>query len=257
MYEVAICDDSALDRRLLREDIGRYKKYQEQIRFHEYGSGRELLSKMEQIRFSIIFLDIQMGGMDGEKTAEEIRKLDDSVVLVFYTGCAEPTPHSFEVQPYRFIKKNMSQNEKNRNIIDALDKMAAVIQMPLLEAKINGGRLFLKPDDIVYIEKYRKSVKVYLSQSAKRWYHIRTIDDREPEIRIADKLGNLYSILRQYGYGYPHDSYIINYKYLMSCIENEIRLEGFPDTVFKVSRSKAVEFNQMKKEFLTAKYGDR
>ena len=108
MYEVAICDDSALDRRLLREEISANKKYRDQIRFHEYGSGRELLSKVEQIRFSIIFLDIQMDGMVGEQTAEEIRKLDDSVVLVFYTGCAEPTPHSFEVQPYRVFKTTMS-----------------------------------------------------------------------------------------------------------------------------------------------------
>lgn len=257
MYEVAICDDSALDRRLLREEISANKEYLEQIRFHEYGSGKELLAKMEQIRFSIIFLDIQMEGMDGEKTAEEIRKLDDGVVLIFYTGCAEPTPHSFEVQPYRFIKKNMPQIEKGKNINDAMDKMAAVMRMPSLEAKVNGGRLFLKPDDIVYMEKYRKSVKVYLSQSAKRRYHIQETDGREPEVRIADKLGNLYDSLRQYGFGYPHDSYIINYKYLMSCIENEIRLEGFPDVVFKVSRSKAVEFNQLKKVFLTAKYGDR
>jgi len=256
MYEVAICDDSPVDRRLLIEDISRYKESGQQMRFHECETGRELLNMMEQVRFSIIFLDIQMKGIDGERTAEEIRKSDDSVVLVFYTGYAEPTPHSFEVRPYRFIKKNMSQAERKRNITDALDEMAAIAKMPSIEAKINGGKLFLKPDDIVYIEKYRKSVKVHISKAAKKRHHIEENDTGETEIRIADKLNNLYKLLKQYGFGNPHDSYIINYMYMISCVENEIRLEGFEDIVFKVARSKAVEFNRLKKEFLTAKYGD-
>ena len=104
MFDIAICDDSELDRGLLIEEIGKCEKYRETVRFHQYSSGKELLAAMELARFSLIFLDIQMQGMDGERTAEEIRKMDDSVVLVFYTGFAEPTPHSFEVQPYRFKK---------------------------------------------------------------------------------------------------------------------------------------------------------
>lgn len=256
MYEAAICDESPADRRQLIADINRFKEYTGQIRFHEYKSGRELLDQMEHIRFSIIFLDIQMEGMNGEEAAEEVRKRDDGVILVFYTGFAEPTPHSIEVQPYRFIKKNMPQAERNRNIRDALDKMASAALLPFVEAKINGGRLFLKPDDIVYIEKYRKSLRVQISASAKRKYRIEEKESAEVEIRIADKLNHLYERLKRYGFGNPHDSYIINFKYMMSCVENEIRLEGYEDIIFKVSRSKAAEFNRLKREFLTAEYDD-
>ena len=101
MFDIAICDDSELDRGLLIEEIGKCEKYRETVRFHQYSGGKELLAAMEIARFSLIFLDIQMQGMDGERTAEEIRRIDDSVVLVFYTGCAEPTPHSFEVSDTR------------------------------------------------------------------------------------------------------------------------------------------------------------
>ena len=76
------------------------------------------------------------------------------------------------------------------------------------------------------------------------------------EIRITNKLNSLYEVLRPHGFGYPHDSYIINFKYLASCKKEELRLQGFPDTVFKITRSKSVEFNQLKKEFLTSKYGE-
>ena len=83
MFDIAVCDDSELDRNLLIEEIRKCEKYRETVRFHQYSSGKELLAAMELARFSLIFLDIQMQGMDGERTAEEIRKMDDSVVLVF------------------------------------------------------------------------------------------------------------------------------------------------------------------------------
>lgn len=256
MYEIAICDDLPVDRRILIEDILKYGKYQNQIRFHEYSSGNELLNAMGEVRFGVIFLDVKMEGIDGEKTAKEIRKIDDSVVLVFYTGYAEPSAQSFEVQPYRFIKKNMSENDRMRSIAASLDKMAELANSPILEAKWEGNRLFLRPDDIIYIEKYRKNVRVYLSEAAKQKYEICSFDNCEPEIRISSKLENIYEVLKKYGFGYPHDSYIINYKYLLSCNKTGIRLYGCPNTFFKISRSKSVEFNRLKREFLTGKYGE-
>lgn len=254
MYEVAVCDDVPLDRKLLIKEIGRIKKYNSDLRFHEYNYGINLLADMEYIRFSIIFLDIQLEGIDGEQTAEEIRKRDDSVVLVFYTGYAEPTPHSIEVQPYRFIKKNMAEKDRLKYIEDSLEKMISVSEMPGLVAKVDGAKIVLRPDDIVYIEKYKKTVKVHISKNAMQKFHIAQDMDSMPEIRISDKLETLYHMLQPYGFGYPHDSYIINFKYMVFCSENEIKLEGFPDMVFRVTRSKALEFNKQKRGFFTSKY---
>jgi len=155
------------------------------------------------------------------------------------------------------MKKNMPPQEKSRHILAALDRMAELDLGPVFEAKFNGGRLFLKPDDIVYIEKYRRGIRIHVSPAAKRRYHTGGLEDKEPEIRIGGKLSAYYDVLKPYGFGYPHDSYVINFKYLMSCYKDEIRLHGFPNMVFKIARSKMNEFNQMKKEFLTSKYGDQ
>ena len=72
MFDIAVCDDSELDRNLLSEEIRKCEKYRETVRFHQYSSGKELLAAMELARFSLIFLDIQMHGMDGERTAEPV-----------------------------------------------------------------------------------------------------------------------------------------------------------------------------------------
>lgn len=253
MYEVAICDDSSMDRELLKRCI-RELEEAENIIFHEYDSGKTLLQDMEKIRFNLIFLDIQMDELDGEKVADEIRKCDSEVVLTFITGYAEPTLHTIKVQPFRFIKKNMSEEEKKKDISESIKRMVEKSQVPVLLGKIGSSRIVLKPDDIVYIEKYKKAVRVHISDAAKKAFKKYMDGSQESDIRISDKLENIYHILSKHGFGYPHDSYIINFKYMISCTENEIRLEGFSETTFKVTRSKAVEFNRLKKEYLTAKY---
>lgn len=255
MYDVAICDDEVRDREFLKNDICENKKYEGSLRIHEYDSAKTLLEDMERINFSIIFMDVQMAEMDGEQAAEEIRKLDDTVVLVFVTGYAEPTIHSIEVQPYRFIKKNMPDADRKKYIDDSLKKMENMAQMPGIWAKLEQKRINLRPDDIVYMEKNKKFIKVHLSPAAKRRHHV--LSEVENDIRIYDRLENLYNILKSYGFGYPHSSYIINFKYIMSCRGEEIKLEGFPDIIFRVSRGKAPEFNKMKRIFMTSKYINR
>ena len=47
MFDIAVCDDSELDRNLLIEEIRKCEKYRETVRFHQYSSGKELLAAME------------------------------------------------------------------------------------------------------------------------------------------------------------------------------------------------------------------
>ena len=251
MYEVAICDDAIKDRKFMKKEICENEKYGNMLRVHEYGSGLSLLKDMEKINFSIIFMDIQMEDMDGEQAAEEIRKQDDSVIIVFFTGHAEPTIHSIEVQPYRFIKKNMTAKERRKYIDDSLEKMVAVARRPSIFAKMERKRIILRSDDIIYIEKYKKFLKVHLSTAAKTRHGITA---EESDVRIYDKLENVYKILKPSGFGYPHSSYIINFKFIMSCRDEEIKLEEFPNITFRVTRSKIAEFNSMKRLFLISKY---
>lgn len=49
MYDIAVCDDDALDRSLLIARIEENKLCQMGVRIHEYSSGTELLSAMEKI----------------------------------------------------------------------------------------------------------------------------------------------------------------------------------------------------------------
>lgn len=256
MFEIAVCDDNTFDRKQLIQRICRNMTEPEKIRIHEYESGISLLAAIKNVRFSIIFLDVQMNGLDGEETAVRLRSLDNNVILVFYTGFAEPSPRSFEVQPYRYIMKNMPDQVMDKYIKDSLNKMIEFSQIPFLTANVNRERLYLRVDDIVYIEKYKKNTRVHISESALSVYGVKNDENGQiPDIRIPERLDLIYEKLKGYGFGYPHDSYIINFKYLVYCTSKLLKLKDV-DNSFQIARSKVMEFNKLKDEFMLSKYGE-
>ena len=253
MFEIAVCDDCEMDRERLIKHIDN-KDNQYELRIHEYESGEELLSAMSDVRFSAIFLDIQMQEMDGEETAKRIRMLDANVVLVFYTGFVEPSPRTIEVQPYRYIMKNMSERQIEEYVKVAMERMRAIYSMPQIRANLYKKQIIIDPKHVLYIEKYKKNTRVHLAPFAYGIYGI-TIekDGSEPVLHLTAPLEKTYESLKAYGFGCPHSSYIINFSFLRICTGKTLKLAGVPFD-FPIARSMTKAFSEQKERFMQAKY---
>ena len=252
--EIAVCDDCATERECLIREICASRYYKSDMTIHEFDAGERLLDAMEHIAFDAVFLDIQMEGMDGNAVAREIRKKDINLVLAFYTGFAEPSVYSFEVQPYRYLMKNTSEEQKQKSVDDVLEKAECNSSVPLLQASIGRRQLFVKAKDIIYIEKYKRYTRVYLPEQVLGLYQITLGKHGEyPEIKVQEKLCDIYEKLKRYGFGYPHDSYIVNFHYLCACTSQTIQMAGV-ENKFLIARSKAKEFHEIKNEYFRSKY---
>lgn len=249
MYDIAICDDNAADREWLRELLLDNEKCPEEINIHEFGSGEEMLDCMADQRFTLIFLDIQMDGMDGNDTAKEIRKQDNKLLLVFITGFVEPTTLSFEVQPFRYLMKQMPVAELHKNITAIFEKMILDSELPLLSAKIRGRNVMLSLDDIIYIEKYKRKSRLHLSPWATAYFKVQKHED----VVCDKKLNQIYDQLKCYGFGCPHDSYVINIRYVTEASSKSFRLKGI-DNEFSITRTKAHQFSSQKNIHFVSKY---
>lgn len=89
MFKIAICDNEDVLIGELKSNLKRYAdETDKSFCFFIYHDGFELL---EQYRpdFDLIFMDIKMEHLDGLKTAEEIRKIDSTVGLVFLTSLTQ------------------------------------------------------------------------------------------------------------------------------------------------------------------------
>jgi Response regulator of the LytR/AlgR family len=258
MIKIAICDDCAEDREVLITQINEVGKkinntLDNDFQIKEYSCGQVLLEQMREIAFDIIFLDIQMDGMDGNETAVKIREIDMNVVLVFFTGFVEPSCQTFEVQPFRYIMKNMDIDTMNKYIQSVLNKAISNANIPKLSANIGKKKIIVNAKDVLYIEKYGKGARIHLAMASREDYMCLLDNNGNlPDIRSTEKLNVIYEKLKRYEFGCPHNSYIINFNYLLSCEANTYYLIGV-DSEFTISRSKEKEFHAKKNLFLSEK----
>lgn len=249
MYHVAICDDSEADRLALKELLLKNDICVSEVIFHEYASGNKLIEAMEMVQFSLIFLDMQMDGISGNEAACLIRERDNKVVLVFVTGSVDPASDVFRVTPYRYLVKTTPEEELETDIKSIFAKMISTESIPRIRATVDKQIILIHPDDILYIEKFKRKSRIHITKSAIIEYQLEKKGDVLSEIKLVD----IYEHLKGYGFGCPHDSYIINFKYVKNLTKDYILLEGVL-AKFTITRSKMKEFGNQKTYFLLGKY---
>lgn len=82
MYRIAICDDDTLYTDYLEHKIKEARDFSEKYTIYKYYSGEEFV---EELEFDLVFLDMQMGKIDGITAALKLRKQNQDAVLIFCT----------------------------------------------------------------------------------------------------------------------------------------------------------------------------
>lgn len=247
MYYIAICDDNKADRDYLRRLLSDHESCPSGLAIHEFSSGDDLLRAMEKVKFAVIILDIKRYGKDGNEIAFQIRQRDSKLLLIFISACVEPSPSNFVVQPYRYLKKQMLESELNDYIFQIFARMIYDAVIPSIVAFSDKKTIIIYPGDIIYIEKFRRRSRIHITPLAVEGYRLKKHD-----VIITDyRLKELYEVLKYHGFGFPHDSYIVNLRFSSWTTKTHFELKGI-DFQFSISRSKAQEFNEHKKWFLTS-----
>lgn len=158
---IGICDDEDIFLENFKNRISAHlsaKDIQSDIiLFH---SGEELLSYNQQI--DILFLDYEMGTLNGFDVATELRRRKDDIAIVFVTSHDEVMQKAFYVNAFRFIRKtdheylfleaidSFFQNEMNVSQVCISSKgkefYVKVTDIAYITATHNGSELWLKHD---------------------------------------------------------------------------------------------------------------
>lgn len=89
-------------------------------RIDEFASGEEFLEHFEAHSYDLIFLDIYMDGISGMEVAEEIRKTDHAVLLVFLTTSQDHMGQAFSAHAFDYLAKPADPERISRCLQDAL-----------------------------------------------------------------------------------------------------------------------------------------
>lgn len=207
---IAICDDEKNIRELIANKVEKQYPDAEIIFFQ---SGEELLLVDESI--DILFLDIQMSGIDGMETARELRKKDKRVILVFVTAVEEYVFQAFDVGAFNYIVKPIDDGKFSDVLHRAVDEWSSQnINEKEPEERyvlINNSGVHTKVilDEIVYAEVFNRKVVIH---------------KLDGEIEYYGKMSDLESLAGD-SFFRPHRAYLINFKYVEKYDATTIYLE--------------------------------
>ena len=93
-----------------------------------YSSSEELLADFTPHKYALLFIDIYMDGLTGIEAAQQIRRQDDSCLIVFLTSSNDHFPQAFHCHAFDYLQKPVTQEDISRVLRDALRLLQAEIQ---------------------------------------------------------------------------------------------------------------------------------
>jgi DNA-binding LytR/AlgR family response regulator len=153
-FKIGVCDDEL---RAIESFHSHLKKleisYDIDFEISYYSSPKELLTQYTTSgMFHIIFLDIEMPGMNGLDLAHHIRNnIDKQVKIVFVSNYPQYMQDSFPTNPYHYLTKPLQENDLAA-IIARLQKDYTDSHVYKLILQIDGTEEFVNIQDIYYIE---------------------------------------------------------------------------------------------------------
>ena len=233
MYYIAICDDDVafIDylKKLIVENTNIEKN---EVHFYQYKSGEALVDALDKhIPFDLLILDMQLGGMDGDRTAKAFRESYPNTLLVFVSGVCMPTVKSFKAEAYRYLLKQYSgekMSEELKTIINEMKRRAKRKSSPIT---LRHETVFVNHEDILYVSKRKHGCDVTVYDK---------LTKKTENIQCNKSLEQLFKDMDDKTFAFAHSSYFINLSAMAKVNGTEVKL--IDGTVLNISKSKLKEF---------------
>lgn len=199
MLKIAICDDKINIVKQLREYCEEYSHIR-LIRFEIecYTSPNKLI--MDSSKFDIFFIDIEMPELSGMKVGKVIREHNISSQIVIVSAYDKYKPIAYGIHPFDYIDKPFDK-KTIFNVLDELARYRLAHKEPSpLIIRTNNEIYHLSIYKIIYIEVVNRKTQIH--------YNLDEI------YTLYVTLESLLKELSCHGFIMPHNSFIINYRFI-------------------------------------------
>jgi len=160
-FRIGICDDDAYFLSTLKNALIKYATLNDlTFDIHCFSSGEELLGKYESSHFHLLLLDMEMKQLNGIEVAQNIRKSDDNVLIIYITTYEDFALDAFRVNAESYLVKPVLWKE----LCTELDRVFKRLMLSTSQSELakmyitldtKEGIIQLSFDDIIYISKLR------------------------------------------------------------------------------------------------------
>lgn len=160
MYHIAMVEDELEFSEQLQEYLEKYQQENHvKFKISVFHDGAEILEEYKPL-YDIILLDIEMPKVNGMEAAEQIREMDNDVVLMFITNMASYAINGYEVGALDFVMKPINYYTFSMKMTRALKRVKQKDQQEILLTLPDGVKK-LEINQIQFIEVQNRMLHYY------------------------------------------------------------------------------------------------
>lgn len=227
---IAICDDHEAFRLELDSILCEYAKENGLVFTTEsFTSGEALLAQiaknqqavnkdstdMTQSGFDLIFLDIEMGGMNGIEVGEKISKDDTDCNIIYATGYSGYMRQAFAIHAFEYILKPPKKQELFNVLDEFIKRIYSKRKQELMTFKSDLGCFYLCAKDILYLE--------YIDK-----HRLKAVLSNGTQIFNSDLSDAFETVTKQtwHSFARPHKGFIVNNFHVKAILDCDLLLSN-------------------------------
>ncbi len=169
MIDIAIVEDVEQEKNRLAECITKYmERVKRSYRIKWFSNSEDFIDNYRS-RFDLIFMDIQLPGMDGLRVCKKLRDFDAEVPIIFVTNMAQYAAKGYSVDALDFIVKPISYDNVQLAMSRALERIDRR-DVPMISAKTGEGFVKMPVSSIRYVEVFNHNLIYHAESGAVQTY---------------------------------------------------------------------------------------
>jgi len=242
--KIAIVDDERPSRSELRHLVSDCLKEAEIM---EASSGEEAMELFLKEDFDLIFMDINLGDVEGTTVAAMAKKAQPNVEIVFATAYNNYAEKAFDIDALNYILKPFESKKIEQTIQRYMKKRAVENngkevgreeeKAAISKISINSDKKMILVDisDIVYIETGKRACIVHTKTKS---------------YTAASSMNSFEERLKENGFFRIHKSFLINLKYVIEIypwFNNTtcVKMQGYEKEILTVGRNQIKELKHL------------
>lgn len=224
MIRIAIVEDEQEYVNTLKQYLDRYRsEHNSDFQIYVYPDGLDIITDYTA-EYDIILLDIQMKHLDGMKTAQKIRELDEDVIFIFITSTVSYAVQGYMVDALGYVLKPVPYLSFSQILKKAVNQVTKRRVKDYMHIEVDSGYLRLDISQIYYIESQRHNIIVHTEKG---------------DFMTAGPLKKTESLLSLKGFSKCHNAYLVNLNHVTGILQNNVLLSGNNQLPVSRARKKA------------------